>query len=67
MQAIPNDENNQPGLMQFQLSPRVSGQTFKFRFRNNLPGSNDKGIFRIAAMEVFFDQQRSTRPLKTAN
>jgi hypothetical protein len=67
MLAVSLDENNQSGLMQFQLSPRASGQTFKFRFRNNVPGSNDKGIFRIAAMEVFFDQKRSTRPLNTFN
>ena len=65
MQDIGLDENRQPSLMLFELSPRVSGENFKFRFKNALPvgSSAKKGPMRIANVEVFYDQEESNRPL----
>ena len=63
--GISFDENRQYSLMTFELSPRVSGQSFKFRFLNKPSGSEYQGPLRIAGIEVFYDQQSSNRPFST--
>jgi len=65
MQDIGLDENRQYSLMLFELSPRVSGENFKFRFKNALPAGSTakKGPMRIANVEVFYDQEESNRPI----
>jgi hypothetical protein len=65
MTSLDLDENRQMPLMTFELSPRVSGLTFKFRLKNKLPAGSTakKGPMRIANMEVFFDQEASNRPI----
>lgn len=65
MRDVGLDENRQYSLMLFELSPRVSGENFKFRFKNALPvgSSAKKGPMRIANVEVFYDQEESNRPL----
>lgn len=65
MRALSLDENRQQPLMSFELSPRVSGENFKFIFRNALPegSTHKKGPMRIANFEVFYDQGESNRPL----
>jgi hypothetical protein len=67
--AVPLDENRQYGLMTFEISPRVSGRSFKFRFKNKPSGGStaNQGKLRIASIEVFFDQQESIRPLTATN
>ena len=64
---VPLDENRQYALMSFELSPRVSGQNFKLRFRNKPTGSENQGPMRIVGIEVFYDQQESNRPLTAMN
>ena len=64
-QGIVFDENRQYSLMTFELSPRVTGQSFKFRFLNKPTGSEYQGPLRIAGIEVFFDQQEGNRPFST--
>jgi hypothetical protein len=65
MRNLGLDENRQQPLMLFELSPRVSGENFKFRFKNALPaGSSLKKVpMRIANVEVFYDQEESNRPI----
>ena len=65
MTSLDLDENRQEPLMMFELSPRVSGETFKFRFKNALPAGSTakKGPMRIANVEVFYDQGESNRPV----
>jgi hypothetical protein len=65
MRNLGLDENRQQPLMLFELSPRVSGENFKFRFKNALPaGSSLKKVpMRIANVEVFYDQEESSRPI----
>ena len=65
MRSLDLDENRQQPLMLFELSPRVSGENFKFIFRNALPvgSTHKKGPMRVANFEVFYDQDESNRPL----
>tara|TARA_Y100001963_G_scaffold19412_1_gene24553 strand:- start:724 stop:5220 length:4497 start_codon:yes stop_codon:yes gene_type:complete len=45
MQAYKSDENRQPSILTFELTPRVTGNQFKFSFSNNYTGAVSQYTF----------------------
>lgn len=72
MLALTPDENQQMPIMVHEKSPRVSGRSFKFRVKNALSAdattaSHKKAAFRLAGIEVHYEQSESDQSLRAFN
>ena len=67
---MPLNDDLLPGTMRFVLTPRVTGQIFRFKFVSaaSLVAVGMKfGHFRVSGVEVYYDQQESNRPIAPKN